>query len=68
MSAFVLAHYFMLHIKNLKIARWACLPEHFSTGKAAEHVFLQMFTAMIQNKYVQTARSLKIAVNEFTER
>lgn len=28
-------------------------------GKAAEWDFLQIFTAMIQNKYVQTARSLK---------
>lgn len=28
-------------------------------GKADEWDFLQIFTAMIQNKYVQTARSLK---------
>lgn len=28
-------------------------------GEASEWDFLQVFTAMIQNKYVQTARSLK---------
>lgn len=40
----------------------------FSNWESCRTLFLEVFTAMIQNKYVQTARSLKTAFNEFMYR
>lgn len=48
----------LCYIKNCRLQTVHAY-QNILPGKAGEWNFLQIFTAMIQNKYVQTARSLK---------
>ena len=52
----------------MKNCRLQTVHAYVLPGKVNEWAFSQIFTAMIQNKYVQTARSLKQQLREFIYR
>ena len=55
----------LCYIKNCRLQT---VHAYVLPGKVNEWAFSQIFTAMIQNKYVQTSRSLKQQLREFIYR